>query len=346
MWRLRQNVQYNKRYLFKDIFSFVIAFHIIFFVVTFLYDSGKFHQERFVVNTQNLQSTIVFMPLKKRVVEQNKTVGNAQKKDGDRRKVINYVEYEKKLAAQNKAKKKSKQKEVKKKSSSTKAVETAFKKQSKQDIAATKDKSKKASTSLQHDKKKKVNKIESKKELPTVETKKTEEKKIVEKVVETQPVVEKKIEKEEIKAEAIVEKKIEEKQQVDLDKKVDEPNIPEAEPEQKDEKAEEIDNALTELLDEDLENVSFVGRHDLEAIHVKELIQAEVVKYYKPPIGIAKKTICELAVVVGAGGKAQRVTVKKKSGSIANDICARTALLKVTFPKEVIGKEIIVELGQ
>lgn len=96
----------------------------------------------------------------------------------------------------------------------------------------------------------------------------------------------------------------------------------------------------------DLDNISFVGSHDLEMMQIKEQIQGEIVKYYKPPVGISKKAVCELTVVVGVGGKAERVTVKKSSGSVANDICARAALLKVKFPKEVIGKEIIVALGQ
>jgi|GEM_PF-1333327 len=343
MWRLRQNVQYNKRFLFKDILSFVVVLHVTLFVVTFLYDSGTLNQERFVVNTHNLQSTIVFMPLKKRVSEQNKTVGNLQKKNGAPRKVINYLEYEKKLAAQKKAKQKSKQKEMKKTSSSTKAVELMPKKKSKPDVSTAKDTSKKASTSLQQNKKKKINKIETKKELLPIDVKKVEEVKPVEKVVEVQPIVEKKVEKEDKKIEPVVEKKIEVKQQTDL-VKTEEPV--KTNPIPVEEEIESVEDITTELDEEDLENVSFVGRHDLEAICIKELIQAEVVKYYKPPIGIAKKAICELAVVVGAGGKAERVTVKKKSGSIANDICARTALLKVTFPKEVIGKEITVELGQ
>jgi hypothetical protein len=81
-------------------------------------------------------------------------------------------------------------------------------------------------------------------------------------------------------------------------------------------------------------------------IRIKEQIQVEVAKYYKPPVGIAKNAVCEMGVVVGAHGKAERVSVKKGSGSMANDICARAALLKITYPKEVIGKEIIVELGQ
>lgn len=96
----------------------------------------------------------------------------------------------------------------------------------------------------------------------------------------------------------------------------------------------------------DLDNISFVGSRDLEMMQIKEQIQAEIVKHYKPPVGISKKAVCDASVLVGAGGKATRVTIKKGSGSMANDICARAALLKVIFPKEVIGKEIIIALGQ
>ena len=61
---------YNKRCFFKEIFAFVFVVHLILLGVLFVCDTGKFHQERFVVNTNNLQSTVVFMPLKKRMQEQ------------------------------------------------------------------------------------------------------------------------------------------------------------------------------------------------------------------------------------------------------------------------------------
>jgi len=89
-----------------------------------------------------------------------------------------------------------------------------------------------------------------------------------------------------------------------------------------------------------------MGSVDLERHVIVQQIQAEIVKYYTPPVGISKKAICTLAIVVGSDGKATKVTVKKGSGSMANDICARTALLKAQYPKEVIGKEIILDLGQ
>jgi hypothetical protein len=94
-----------------------------------------------------------------------------------------------------------------------------------------------------------------------------------------------------------------------------------------------------------LGNISFVGSRDLEKIRMRDQIYERVLHFYKPPVGIAKHVVCELLVQVGYDGKAVRVVVTKSSGSMAHDICARAALLQVTFFKEVYGKEFTIELG-
>lgn len=358
-------MQYNKRYFFKDIFILVFVLHVFLLAIVLLCDKGKFHQESFVINTNNLQSTIVFMPLKKRVIEQPKVVGFGHKKDGDR-KVLSYEEYEKKLTKQKKNHKKAlpKKKVAKSKADIKKAPSLAKPKQK----AVVNHK--KSPTILKQEKKKK---IESDKAFAAkiLSTKKAAAKALADKAAKDKVLAEKladiaakkAAEKEKIEqnlkqssyAKAMADKqKIEELAKQEEIKKAEQEKldltiqaVESVEENEEDISVDELAQSETsEEEDLDLENISFVGSLDLEMIQIKEQIQAEIAKYYKPPVGISKKAVCDLSIIVGAVGKADRVVVKKTSGSIANDICARAALLKVTFPKEVIGKEIIIALGQ
>ena len=97
--------------------------------------------------------------------------------------------------------------------------------------------------------------------------------------------------------------------------------------------------------DIDLDNITFVGRYDMETREIKESIQKEIAKYWKPPVGIAKTTKCEFLVLVGPDGKVVKVEVRKKSGSLAYDISGRAAIYQSHFKKELCGKEFIIELG-
>jgi len=342
-------VQYNKRYFFKDIFLCVLVVHCVALLMVFVYDTGKFHQERFVINTHNLQSTIVFMPLKKRI-EQPKTVASKEfKKDGVR-KVLSYEEYEKKVAsavktAQTSVKvEKNKQEQKVKVSVQKKSLTQAKTVSKKEKTPVVKQTTKKSATTIKQEDKKKII-AEEKKLIKKQEAKKVE--------VKIEKKIEEKLQASVIKKEEKIEQVQDQKQPIQEEKSVVEHIVPTLIPAQADQlvvsssqseqdlKSDAIDND-----DIDLENVSFVGSLDLEKMQINEQIQAEIIKYYTPPIGTSKKAVCQLSIVVGKDGKAERVTVKKGSGSMANDICARAALLKVLFPKEVVGKEIIIELGQ
>jgi hypothetical protein len=415
MWPLRQNVQYNKQYFFKDIFLFVFAAHLILLGVLFVCESGKFHQERFVIDTKSLQSTVVFMPLQKRVPESK--IGAAGSKNNGARKVMSHDEYQKKLAASSFAKasadkdKKNKPKKIKKIASKKAVAQKQLVKPVEKNVVQPAEKKqpvKKSPTMLQ------TSSLAAKKKLQTDAAAKALKDKIAKEkatalakaaaekakkalaiksasssakaTADKQTLADKmKADKEKIKAAADKDKKLaDQKTLEEKNKKIDkiEPVIekqveivheipeqiilPKIEPvveklaSQVVEKDQSDDNslsagasALEEAQDDegdddedDLDNISFVGSRDLEMMHIKEQIQAEIIKYYKPPVGISKKAVCELSALVGPGGKATRVVVKKGSGSMANDVCARAALLKVTFPKEVIGREITIALGQ
>jgi hypothetical protein len=358
-------VQYNKRSFFKDICIVVFITHLFCLALLFLYDTGKFHQERFVINSADLKSTIIFMPLQKRVVEKNETVVQTHTKDTEPT-ILNHDFYQKKLLSKGKKQKKGKV------ISETKVLKAEIQK----NIIPQKppvqfQPAKKLATTLQQEKNKKID-----------TAKILADKKVTDKKIKAALSLQKKavVEKKESLIKKIPEKKVEdEKKDIIQDAQVDTPADKNsmkklAQQDKKNEKSTEkelvaepekqvtvenmsqqenfdisnhVDNGVQDLEDAtDLQDIAFVGSYDLEMMQIKKQIQIQMVKYYKPPLGISKKAVCELMVLVGVSGKAERVTIKKSSGSLANDMCARAAVLKVEFPKEIIGKEIIVELGQ
>jgi hypothetical protein len=330
-----------------------------------LCDSGKLSPERFVINAQKVESTIVFMPLKKRVEQQPIKFSGKQKKSA-RRQVIDYDKYQKKLKKQQ-----DKQAKIDKLTAKKQAQKVVVPSKpvvpivppvvAKPVVPTVKPTLKKAVTSVKVEvvtKKPEVKKPAPKQIASFTADKKKEQKKVVVpekkegKKIEVKAKVDQAIKKEAVKP---VEQSIKAQeqvvapvavaqvvqQQVVVEEKVQE-LVPLGVSEE-----DVSDEALAKLDEDDLgENVTFVGSHDLEMLQIQEQIKAQVAQHYKPPVGIAKKAVCELAVLVGMDGKPQQVKVKKGSGSMANDMCARAALLKVTFPKKVFGKEIIVELGQ
>jgi len=370
MWPLRQNVQYNKHYFFKDIFRVVFVAHLVLLAIFFTCDSIQLHQDKFVINSQPLQSTVVFLPLHKNLVQHKK--GNPEEA-AKNRAVMNYDEYEKKVSAQphhkniapveqQDLKKVVEKKETpltkqpektsltvlqdeKKSLAAKKAAAEKAEKAARAKAAAEKAK-KDAQVKAAADKKKAAEKIKSekeKREKALADKKKAEEKKIADKKLQDKLAADKK------KLEAAAHKKVESVVEPVVEEVVQQTIVQEVVEENSsivqahDDTAFSLDNSDENI---DLENVTFVGRNDLDSIQIKELIKAEISKYYRPPVGTNKDLVCELSVLVGKDGKAVRVTIKNSSGSIANDMCARAALLKVDFPKDVIGKEIIVDLGQ
>lgn len=399
MWPLRQNVQYNKHYFFKEILGFVFVAHLGLLMLLFFYDAGRFHQERFIVNKNNVAATIVFMPLKKRAdVSDQKSIGQ-QSHQGKPGRIMHLAEFEKQRAAQS-------QKNI------GPGVAVGAQKQpqaevlSKSEQPAPRTKQvyipvQKSATSLKQDFDKKVHqkkladlarlqKIAAekaaekiKKEKAALAQKALEQKKLAaEKAATVKKMAEKKAAEKIKQDKAAQDKKAAEKKLVDQVKVsqkatkaptpvVTPPSVSQnvsavATPLQKITEA-AVQPVLIEQVDQvnvslsgnqadisalgqdtfiDFSSVAFVGSYDLEMLKIKEQIKLEVSKYYKPPVGIAKTAVCDFVISIGFDGKAQEVILKKSSGSVANDICARVALLKAKYPKELMGKEIILEVGQ
>jgi len=288
--------------------------HLILLGMLFLSHKGDYEQERFAMNSMdNLQATVVFMPLKKHVTPQQIKNDSPEVASKEKtRSLMSLDTYQKKIKKQNLKKEVKKEitKKVVEKIVEPKKIVTAIEK--KVEIAAVK----------QNNTKQPANKLIVEKKVAVQEKKEVIKQPEIEKI----EVISKGVDPIEKPIVEIQEKIEIEKESVRIDE------------------SELVAELVQDAIDPEL--VSFIGRKDLDLLQIKELIHTQVALYYKPPVGISKKAICELKVLVGADGKAEKVTVFKSSGSMANDLCARAALLQVTFPKEVIGKEIIIELGQ
>lgn len=93
------------------------------------------------------------------------------------------------------------------------------------------------------------------------------------------------------------------------------------------------------------ENVQYLGQLDLEALQVQEAVASEIHKHWSPPPGISKKAVCELDILVSWEGMVN-FTLKKSSGIAIYDISARSAMLKVSFPKQLWGKQFLIAFKQ
>lgn len=334
MWPLRRNVQYNKSSFFIEIFFSVLFFHFLLMGMLFVCDTNKFHKEKFIIDTGILGSTVVFMPLHKKISQEIK----AEKIDSNKNNkqvVISHHVYEQKVAAAQKKQTKSDQKLLYPVQHNNSPKQSSVQKEQ---VAIEKEYHDLHTTLITKSEKK----PDLKKKKEVVKKPATKNSAVKAKVDFQKNIEIKKNEdaekKDQIKFEAKIEKNDQTKILKDSLEKVVE-HAPIAVEQNTVAPVQEIDSI-------DLQNVSFIGKLDLEMMYIKEQIQHEIALYYKPPVGISKKIACQLTIIVGLDGKAYQVTIKKSSGSIANDVCARAALLKVQFPKEVIGKEIIVELGQ
>ena len=327
--------------------------HVLIVMLLFVGDASNAKKEKFVINSNNLSSTVVFLPLHKRVPH-NKNTSQLTSLD-QKRKVVSYDAYQKALQQKNKKREKNKKRAKKTESKIEKKVvqAPAAKKQidqKKQAVKVEKPVQKvKAATTLQHEKSKlTVEKKSSKKtEVKKVLTQ-SEKKSLEKKSVEKKNSASKAVEKLAVKAQ---EKKIEPVQDLK-----DYP-VKEIEQSQAIQSVVEVESVLAPIVENDdtqdntiddeinLDDISFIGRDDLEKHEIQERIKLEIEKHWKAPIGIAKTAVCELVISVDIHGEVLQVTIQKSSGSLVYDMSCRSAVYQSQFPKEVYGKEFIIELG-
>jgi len=92
--------------------------------------------------------------------------------------------------------------------------------------------------------------------------------------------------------------------------------------------------------------ILYIGQAERDAILMQELIQQEIEERWRPPVGLSKELVCDIKVVVGWNGKAERVEIEKASGVLVYDIQARATVLAMNFPKLACGKQLCMHFKQ
>lgn len=93
-------------------------------------------------------------------------------------------------------------------------------------------------------------------------------------------------------------------------------------------------------------SVIYIGQNEAEGLRIQYEVQAEVVKHWSPPAGLAKDLSCEINLTVDWEGKASQVKVAKSSGVLVYDISARVAASKLILPSSLRAKELNIVFNQ
>lgn len=94
------------------------------------------------------------------------------------------------------------------------------------------------------------------------------------------------------------------------------------------------------------QDVMYVGREDLAILEMYEQLQREVVRCWRPPVGLGAQLACTIAVKIDWQGQVEASMVAQSSGVLAYDISARSSITTMTFPRSTYGKEIILTFTQ
>jgi len=93
------------------------------------------------------------------------------------------------------------------------------------------------------------------------------------------------------------------------------------------------------------ELVVYIDKNMQQSLAVGQELREAIAQEWAPPLGIADDTSCDVQVTVDAQGKAELLTVVKKSGIAVFDMAARTAVSRAKYPKSVWGKTIVIHFG-
>jgi outer membrane biosynthesis protein TonB len=85
---------------------------------------------------------------------------------------------------------------------------------------------------------------------------------------------------------------------------------------------------------------------EVEALRRHAQLQNEIVKQWKPPIGISPDCTCEISFYVNTTGNLENIKMIKCSGIIMYDISARQALFAMKMPQWTHGKSITINFKQ
>lgn len=111
-------------------------------------------------------------------------------------------------------------------------------------------------------------------------------------------------------------------------------------------------NLISDLSKKELESKEFkfeglvLGREELASFKMYQVIQSEISQHWTPPVGLSLDLECSIRASVSNSGSIDKVVVEKSSGVLTYDMSARMAFVNAQMPKEVYGKEIILNFKQ
>lgn len=85
---------------------------------------------------------------------------------------------------------------------------------------------------------------------------------------------------------------------------------------------------------------------EVEALRCSAQLQKELVRQWKPPIGVSPDCMCEISFSVNAAGTIENLKITKSSGIIMYDISARQALSAMKMPQWTYGKPLVISFKQ
>jgi len=85
-----------------------------------------------------------------------------------------------------------------------------------------------------------------------------------------------------------------------------------------------------------------VGYRDVEAMRRYNVLQKELVKYWRPPIGVLNGCSCKIKIFVSWDGSILEMDMIKQSGVLMYDVAARSALFAMSMPRWAQGKSITI----
>ena len=77
----------------------------------------------------------------------------------------------------------------------------------------------------------------------------------------------------------------------------------------------------------------YIGQLEQDALQLQEEIQREIEQHWKPPVGLGDDVVCQIQAIIGWDGTVHSLHIQQKSGVLAYDMHARSAVLAMKFPE-------------
>ncbi len=102
------------------------------------------------------------------------------------------------------------------------------------------------------------------------------------------------------------------------------------------------ENSVATNVDQNVENVVYVGQAEMEALQLQEFIQNEMAAHWTPPAGIRSDAQCVVKIIVSHDGQNNQIVLEQPSKILLFDSAARRAAAQLQPPSWAYGKEILI----